>query len=70
MNPYKLKEIVEYLRKESRRLSASHDELLRCYGLSEILPIDEQEAVKRELAAIADAEMFMEAVRLRVEQWR
>lgn len=70
MNPYKLKEIVEYLRKEGSGLSASHDELLRCYGLDETLPADEQEAVKRELAAIADAEMFMEELHLRVEQGR
>ena len=70
MNPYKLKAIVEYLRKEGRGLSASHEELLRCFGLEEVLPSDEQETVKRELAAIAEAEMFMEAVRLRVERWR
>jgi len=70
MNPYKLKAIVEYLRKEGRGLSTSHEELLECFGLNEILPNDEQETVKHELAAIADAEMFMEAVRLRVEQWR
>ncbi len=38
--------------------------------LDEILPVDEQEAVKRELAAIADAEMFMETLHLQVEQWR
>jgi len=70
MNPYKLKEILEFLRNESKRLSASHDELLRCYGLDESLPLDEQVLVKRELAAIADAEMFMEALHLRVEQWQ
>jgi len=70
MNPYKLKAIVEYLRQESRGLSASHDEVLRCFGLHDVLPADEQELVKRELAAIADAEMFMETLQLRVEQWR
>ena len=70
MNPYKLNAIVEYLRKEARGLSASHDDVLRCFGLHDMLPTDEQELVKHELAAIADAEMFMETVRLRVEQWQ
>ena len=70
MNPYKLKAIIEFLREEGRQLSASHDDLLRCYGLDEILPVDEQEAVKRELAAIVEAETFMDRLRLSVERWQ
>ena len=70
MNPYKLKAIVEYLRKEGKGLSATHDELLSCYGLDELLPVDEQMAVKWELDAIAEADMFMESLHLRVDQWQ
>lgn len=69
MNPYKLKAIVEFLRKESKGLSASHSELLRCFRLDELLPLDEQAAVRRELAAIADAEMFMDSLRYRLDRW-
>ncbi|MGD8454245.1 MAG: hypothetical protein PVJ57_20730 [Phycisphaerae bacterium] len=69
MNPYKLKAITEFLREEIKRISGSHDELLICYGLDRLLPLDEQEAVKRELAAIADAETFMDRFRVSVERW-
>ena len=68
MNPYKLKAIVEFVRKESTSVHATHDELLGYYGLHELLPLDEQKAVKRELAATAEAEIFMEALHLRVAQ--
>jgi len=70
MNPYKLRAIVEYLRNESKGLSATHDELLRCYGLDDLLPLDEQEAVRRELAAIAEAEAFMDRLRIACERWQ
>ena len=70
MNPYKLKAVVEFLRREGRSLGATHDELLSCFGLNEMLPTDEQMAVKQELAAIADAEIFMERLRLNVERWK
>ena len=70
MNPYKLKLIVEFLRKEGKGLrGVSHGELLRCFGLDELLPTDEQDEVRRELAAIADAEIFMDELRYRVERW-
>lgn len=70
MNPYKLRAIVEYLRNEGKGLSATHDELLRCYGLDDLLSLDEQDAIKRELAAIAEAEAFMDQLRIAGERWQ
>jgi len=70
MNPYKLKAITEFLREEGGRLSTTHDQLLRCFSLDQLLPLDEQESVKRELAAIAEAEMFMDRLRLSAERWQ
>jgi hypothetical protein len=69
MNPYKLKAITEFLRGELKRISTSYDDLLACYGLDKQLLPDEQEAVKRELAAIAEAETFMDQFRASVERW-
>ena len=69
MNPYKLKAIVEFIREESRSMHATHDELLRCFGLDEMLATEEQANVKQELAAIADAEIFMDRLRTTVQRW-
>lgn len=68
MNAYKLRMIIEQLR-SNPIAGATHEELLSCHGLDELLPLDEQQAVLRELAAIHEAEVFMEHWQLAVKRW-
>ncbi|MEM1355009.1 MAG: hypothetical protein AAGH88_09010 [Planctomycetota bacterium] len=68
MNEYKLRMIIAHLR--SHPVSgATHEEQLSCHSLDELLPLDEQQAVIRELAAIHEAERFMERWQITAARW-
>ena len=60
MNPHKLDVVVEFLRTEGRALATVHGDPLKCFGLDKMLPADEQAVVRRELAAMAEAEALKE----------
>jgi len=63
MNPHKLDVIVEFLRTEGRSLATAHGDPLMCFGLDKTLLADEQAVVRRELAAVAEAEALLEWLR-------
>jgi hypothetical protein len=69
MNPYKLRAIVELVRRQGRLPAdrwgcvLSPDDLLVWYGLNSDLSPEEQREVKRELAALAEAEGFVDRLR-------
>lgn len=66
MNPYKLKAIIELVRRQGRLPTdrwgcvLNPDDLLVWYGLNSELTLEEQREVKRELAALAEAEGFVD----------
>lgn len=68
MNPYKLRAIVDMIRRQGplpRRNYAeilSPDDLLVRFDLKGKLDAEEESVVKRELALLAEAERFMEFV--------
>lgn len=70
MNGYKIRYIVEFIRRSGplpRDVTGSvlsSDDLLAWYGLKERLTLDEQAFVKKELNAMAEAEVFVEQLRL------
>ena len=74
MNRYKLKAIVEFVRGQAstlvdpvgRRIDV--DQLLTCLGLDKLLSDFEQRIVKRELFEIAEAESFVDQLRLSVQR--
>lgn len=68
VNQHKLKMIVEYVR-ANPVLGASNTETMWSLGLMDLLPLDEREAVRRELDAISEAEAFMVRVAIEAERW-
>ncbi len=66
MNPYKLRAIIELVRRQGRLPTdrwgcvLNPDDLLVWYGLNSELSLEEQREVKRELAALAEAEGFVD----------
>ena len=69
MNIYKLRAIVDHVRRQGRLPTdrwgcvLNPDDLLVWFGLDGILDPEEQVEVKRELVALADAEAFMDELR-------
>ena len=68
MNPYKLRLIVEFVRRNTP-INASVTDRLRCINLDELLPLDELHHVHRELVAMEEAEAFIDRLRLHTERW-
>jgi len=70
MNGYKLRNILEYIRREGRLPRDREGDilnprgLLAWYGLDERLTEREQAYVMRELAAMTEAELFTELLEL------
>jgi len=70
MNQGKVRAVLDYVRQHGgiptdatgRRLR--EDEVLVWYGLDRLLTVEERRQVKRELAALAEIQAFMEEVRL------
>jgi len=66
MNPYKLRTIIEFVRSQGKLPTdrwggvLSPDDLIVWYGLNRLLSPAEQTELKRELAAIAEAEAIKE----------
>lgn len=69
MNPHKLRAIVEFVRRQGKLPTdrwgcvLGPDDLLVWFGLINNLSPGEQREVKRELAAIAEAEALMDRLR-------
>lgn len=74
MNPYKLKAIVEFVRDECKKASIDMtsvhqmSEFLRWCGVLPRLAASEQVVVMRELVSVAEAEDFMDQVRVDFER--
>jgi len=72
MNPYKKQEILQHIRRQGRLPmdrfgnAMTPDDLLVWFDLESMLDAEEQNEIKRELAALADAEAFLDELRLRV----
>ena len=70
MNGYKIRYILEFIRRKGRLPRdvmgnvLGPDDLLAWYGLAERLTQLEREYVKRELEAMVEAEMFIEQLGL------
>ncbi|HOW71917.1 MAG TPA: hypothetical protein PKY77_15060 [Phycisphaerae bacterium] len=70
MNGYKIRYVVEFIRRNGplpRDRTGSilnADDLLAWYGLKERLTLEEQRLLKKELDAMAEAEVFMEQLRI------
>ena len=66
MNLYKLRAIIDFIRKQGRLPADAFgntvavDEMLAWYGLNDVLSVDEQRVIKRELAAMADAQIVID----------
>lgn len=69
MNPHKLRAIVELVRRQGRLPTdqwgcvLSPDDMLVWFELKSDLSAEEQREVKRELAAMADAEALVDRLR-------
>ena len=69
MNIYKLRMVLDYIRRQGgipidgtgRRLN--EDEVLVWYGLDAVLTADEQRRVKQELTALAEVDRCIEQLR-------
>ena len=73
MNPYKLRRTVELIYAEGALIDylgqpVDLDEVMRCYGLDEMLTKHEQILVQRELAEMREADLFIERVKLARQQ--
>ncbi len=72
MNPYKKQEILQHIRRQGRlpmdRFGnvMSPEDLLVWFDLAAILNGYEQKEIKMELAALAEAERFLDDLRLRL----
>ena len=69
MNPYKLKAIVEYIRRQGRlpedqfgNVLPPADILVLC-GLNDLLSVGEQRMVRRELEALVDAQIVIDQLK-------
>lgn len=73
MNPYKLRALIDHIRGHGRLPRDQFDDVLEpndllvWFGLSDLLTLDEQRLVKEDLAALADAEAFMDRLRSKTE---
>lgn len=69
MNPYKLRVIVEHVRRQGRLpadrfgQTLSSDDLMVWFGLSAYLSPDEQRLVRRELELLVEAEAVSDGLR-------
>jgi hypothetical protein len=69
MNPYTLKAIVEYIRRrgglpvDQWGNILSEDDMLVWYGLNDLFTLDEQRQIKKELAAMADAQNVLDQLK-------
>ncbi len=70
MNIYKIRRIVEWIRANGRLPTDAYgevlspDDLIGWFGLNEVLTADEQEYMRKELAAMVEAELSLEGLRL------
>lgn len=70
MNRYKIQDIVNYIRRQGKLPEDQFgnvlgvDDILRWYGLEQLLDTEEALAVKRELFSIIEAQKFMERFEL------
>ena len=70
MNIYKIRRIVEWIRANGRLPTDAYgevlspDDLIGWFGLNEVLTVDEQEYMRKELAAMVEAELSLENLRL------
>ena len=70
MNIYKIRRIVEWIRANGKLPTDAYgevlspDNLLGWFGLNEVLTVDEQEYMRKELAAMVEAELSLEDLRL------
>ena len=73
MNPYKLRGLIDHVRRQGALPRdqfdeiLSPDDLLVWFGLKDLLSLDEQRLVKEDLAALAVAEEFMDRLRSKTE---
>jgi len=69
MNPYKLREIVSFLREQGKNLvtvtgdPVGPTELVQCFGLNEVLTPTELDIVVAELCVLAETENVMDRLR-------
>lgn len=74
MNPYKLRAILEFIRRDGElrprdsEQEWSVDDVVAYLHLDKLLTTGELSVVRRELAAMAEADVFMEDLRLAVDQ--
>ena len=70
MNIYKIRRIVEWIRANGKLPTDAYgevlspDNLIGWFGLNEVLTVDEQEYMRKELAAMIEAELSLEDLRL------
>ena len=70
MNIYKIRRIVEWIRANGRLPTDAYgevlspDDLIGWFGLNEVLTVDEQEYMRKELAAMVEAELSLDDLRL------
>jgi len=75
MNKHKIWKIVDFIRSQGKLPTDQFgqilpvDDLLAWYGLDECLSSYEQQCVKKELAALAEAQLALEQIRM-AEQLR
>jgi len=75
MNKYKMRNIVDFIRRQGKLPTDPFgqilpvDDLLAWFGLDEYLSRYEQSCVKQELAALAEAQLTVEKIRM-AEQLR
>ena len=73
MNPYKLRAVIDHIRKQGPLPRDQFDEVLEpddllvWFGLSDLLTLGERQAIKHDLAALTDAEAFMDRLRSKTE---
>ena len=70
MNRYKMRDIIEYIRRQGKLPTDPYgqilpvEDLLAWFGLDKCLSRYEQSCVKKELAALAEAELAVEKSRM------
>ena len=70
MNWYKIRSILDFIRRQGRLptdergIILNQDDILAWFGLDNLLTVEEQQQVKRELLAMIEAQAFVERLRL------
>ena len=66
MNPYKLRALIDFIRREKGADINEVDDIVACFRLDRLLLPVELRRVKQELSAVLEAEAFMDRLSLSV----